>query len=154
MLTCWLSDQRSENLLCSMDSHSSLIRISLNEVPAYVCRSHSHHRFLVHVPSLYHAKARLGLNSASTVSSTWESSRLLEGPASLPWNLRPPNQYQCPSVSSAEEMFKAIELLLPSYTILSTPLQSSSRFPKCSQYAVDTNFFQGATVQQYTNSVE
>ena len=89
MLTCWLSDQRSENLLCSMDSQSSLIRISLNEVPAYVCRSHSHHRFLVHVPSLYHAKARLGLNSASTVSSTWESSRLLEGPA-LPWNLRPP----------------------------------------------------------------
>ena len=70
MLTCWLSDQRSENLLCSMDSQSSLIRISLNEVPAYVCRSHFH-CFLVHVPSLYHAKARLGLNSASTVSSTW-----------------------------------------------------------------------------------
>ena len=42
MLTCWLSDQRSENLLCSMDSQSFPVQTSLNEAPTYVCRSHSH----------------------------------------------------------------------------------------------------------------
>ena len=52
------------------------------------------------------------------------------------------NVHQCHLRKKCSKLLNYYELLLPSYTIpLSTPIQSSSRFPKCSQYAIDTDSF-------------